>query len=143
MVLAAVAFILVRHFLYPETFGMYGHFRYASVAEFASIAPRHGAPEACDACHDEQAEARAAGKHSSVSCEVCHGPLAGHVEGDAWAATMPVQRSNDLCAWCHERLTARPKQFPQIVTSAHVTEKGAEMTEEVCLECHDAHNPSE
>ena len=143
LVLIAVAFVLVRHFLYPDTFGQYGHFRFSSVAEYEAQPLRHGAPGACDGCHDEQAEVKAEGKHLEVSCEVCHGPLGSHVESDKKVAAMPVNQSYELCGWCHQRLVARRDDFPQVVLTDHVIEQGAEMSQAVCLECHDAHNPSE
>ena len=143
LALIAVLFVLVRHFLYPKSFGEYGHFRFDNVAEYATQTLVHGAPGSCDDCHDEQAEAKVAGKHDSVSCEVCHGPLSGHVEADARIAPMPIQQSYKLCGMCHQRLVARRADFPQVELTAHVIEKGGEMAEAVCLECHDAHNPSE
>ena len=143
LVMMAVGFVLVRHFAYPKSFGAYGHYRYDNVAEYAAQVPLHGAPGACGECHDEQAEAIGGGKHASVSCEVCHDPLGTHVTGDQRVAAMPVKRSNSLCAVCHEQLVARRKDFPQVVLATHVIERGAEMAEAVCLECHNAHNPSE
>ena len=143
LILIAVAFVFVRHFAIPGTFGEYGHYRYANVAEHAAKVPVHGAPGACADCHDEEAEAHTDGSHSSVSCELCHAPLGTHVEADQRVAPMPVQPSYELCGRCHQRLIARPNDFPQVVLSDHVTEKGAKMSERICLECHDAHNPSE
>ena len=143
LVVLMVVFVFVRHFAVPESFGMYGHYRFDSIADFAAQAAVHGAPGACADCHDEQAETLSGGKHGSVSCEVCHAPLGVHVEGGEQVAEMPVDRSYALCAVCHERLAARPKGFPQVVLSDHVSENGAEMSERVCLECHDAHNPIE
>jgi len=140
---AAVAFVLVRHFLYPVSFGKYGHYRFDSVAEYASLPARHGAPGACTACHEEESQVKAGGKHASVSCEVCHGPLDLHVQADARVAAMPVQRSLTQCGLCHQRQPARPQDFPQVVLADHVRERGAEMSEAICLECHNAHNPSE
>ncbi len=143
LVLVAVLFVLVRHALIPESFGAYGHYRYDSVAEYASLEAIHGAPNACNDCHDEQSEEKAAGKHATVSCEVCHAPLIAHVKDEAKAADMPVRRSTKLCGWCHEQLVARRGDFPQVHMTDHVTEKGGDLTEDACLECHDAHNPSE
>ncbi len=147
LVLVAVLFVVVRDFAIPGDFGTHGtpgKYRLASVAEYAEQGPMHGALGACADCHDEEAQAVSAGKHASVSCEVCHAPLGGHVRDDEKIADMPVNRSHKLCGWCHERLTARPKGFPQVVLPDHVVENGGEMSEEVCLECHDnAHNPSE
>ena len=143
LLLVAVVFVLVRHFAIPETFGAYGHYRFGNVAEHAAVNPIHGASGACADCHDQEAEVLSDGKHHSVSCEVCHAPLGTHVVGDEQVAEMPVHRSYLLCARCHHRLAARPKDFPQVVLTEHVTEAGAEMTETVCSECHDAHNPGE
>lgn len=143
LVLIAVAFVVVRHFALPETFGMHGHYRFRSVAEHVARPPFYGAPGVCAECHDEEAETWSAGAHRSVSCEVCHAPLGTHVEADEQVAPMRVQPSYSLCGRCHQRLAARPKEFPQVALSDHVAENGEEMTERVCLECHDAHNPSE
>jgi hypothetical protein len=143
LVMIGIVFVLVRHFAIPETFGMYGHYRAASIAEHADRILIHGAPGACAQCHDEQAEAASEGKHGSVSCEVCHAPLGSHIEADEKVADMPVNRTTRLCGWCHQRLVSRPKDFPQVNLSDHVIEKGGEPAEAVCLECHDAHNPSE
>ena len=37
--------------------------------------------EVCEACHSDQAEVKAKGKHVGLGCEACHGPLARHAEG--------------------------------------------------------------
>ncbi len=140
---AAVVFVVARNGLIPDTFGQHGHYRFASVAEFTERAPVHGGGGECGSCHEDESETHTAGSHGAVSCEVCHAPLGRHVVSGDWAAEMPVRRDARLCAWCHERLAARPKTFPQIVTTDHVIEKGEEMSAGVCLECHNAHDPSE
>lgn len=143
LVVIAVLFVLVRHFAVPESFGMYGHYRFASVADHEARELRHGAPGTCLECHDEESEAVSGGSHASVSCEVCHAPLATHVEAGEHIASMPVHRSDSLCAVCHERLAARPVEFPQVVLVDHAIEHGGPMSESTCLECHNAHNPIE
>ncbi len=150
LVVVVLTLIVARHFAIPKSFGLYGAYRYDNVAEHAALSPVHGAPDACVHCHEEQAEARSEGKqsddeigHSSVSCEVCHAPLAGHVEGTEWTAKMPVLKKNSLCLRCHERLDARPKDFPQVVLSEHLEGQDVALSEGVCLECHNAHNPYE
>lgn len=143
LVLAVVLFVLVRHVMIPKSFGDYGHYRYDSIAEYAALEAMHGAPDACIDCHDEEADARAAGKHAAVSCEVCHAPLATHVSNDEKVAPMAVRRSTELCGWCHEKLVARPVTMPQVHMINHVIEKDGDLTESACLECHNAHNPSE
>jgi hypothetical protein len=106
-------------------------------------APAHGAPGACLDCHDEQGETHGEGGHKTVSCETCHAPLATHVADDEKVGEMAARRSYRLCAYCHQYLVARPKAFPQVVILDHVTANDAEMSEEICLECHNAHDPSE
>ncbi len=143
LVSGAVAFVVVRHFAIPKSFGAYGSYRFDSVAEHASRPPVHGARGACRDCHEEQADTVAEGAHRSVNCEVCHAPLDVHVRGDEVVGQMPARRSKDLCAWCHEYLVARPKELPQVVIADHVGEQGLEVSENVCWECHeDAHNPT-
>ena len=145
LVVVVVTLIIVRHFAIPESFGVgdNGAYRLDSVAEYAALPPAHGDVGACADCHDEEAETKSAGKHSSVSCEVCHAPLADHVSAGERVAEMPIRREYSLCAWCHQRLAARPEGFPQVVLPDHVTEQETPMSQDVCLECHDAHNPSE
>ena len=75
LLVAVVAFVLLRSFLVPKSYGDYGPYRAANVVEQAHVrAPRHGGADSCTACHAKEAEARAAGSHKTVSCEVCHGP---------------------------------------------------------------------
>lgn len=143
LVIATVTFIFVRHFAVPSTYGMYGAYRYASVGEYAEAVPVHGHLQACNECHEDEADLKAEGKHASVSCAVCHGPVVRHVSGDEVIAPMPVNRNVEWCAMCHQRLTARPKTFPQVDIADHLTQQGISLNEASCLECHDAHNPAE
>jgi hypothetical protein len=139
LVAAGAAVVLVRGFLVPRSYGDYGPYRFDNVAEQANVrTPRHAGPASCAACHAKQAQARAAGGHRTVSCEVCHGPLSLHVEGSAVKAKMPVDRSFTLCARCHRKIAGRPEKFPQVVLEQHVQGpvEGA-----ACLECHDPHSP--
>ncbi len=144
VVMIGLVFVFARHFAIPETFGQFGHYRAASVAEFAAQTPVHGGLAMCVECHedDEAVEDWSAGKHGSVSCEVCQGPLGQHPENRD-VAPMPVNRSYELCGWCHQKLVARPKDFPQVLVPDHGVEQGAELSEAICLECHDAHNPGD
>jgi hypothetical protein len=143
LLVSTAVFVVVRHFAIPESYGAHGPYRFDSVAEFAAQSPVHGPPGACTDCHDDEAETVSGGKHGSVSCEVCHAPLGNHVRDGEKFADMPARRSYTLCGLCHRRLAARPKDFPQVVLMDHVREKGGDMSETACLECHDAHNPSE
>lgn len=145
--LTGLVFVFVRHFAQPASFGEHGHYRYDSVGEHRSAEIVHGPGGSCDGCHEDQAVMQAAAGHASVSCQVCHDTPASHVGDDGKTGVMPVDRSDRLCRLCHEQLVARPSDFPQVPLviggEDHVTENGGEWNEATCLECHDAHDPSE
>lgn len=132
------ALVVGRHFLIPQSFGEMGHFRGDALYELMALPPVHGAPGACAECHDGIAAAKAQGGHRTVECEVCHGPLAGHVQDGEKIADMPVDRSWQRCAQCHRYLAARPAAMPQIDLREHL-DLGPQdpVPAEACLDCHD------
>ena len=137
VLLAGVA--LARSVLVPRSYGLYGPYRFDDVAAQMNVrAPAHRGPAACGECHEEEATKRAAGSHRTVSCEVCHGPLARHVKEDGTFDAPQVDRSFVLCARCHRKILGRPAKFPQVVLEEHVT---GSLEGKVCLECHDPHSP--
>lgn len=139
LILGVTGVILGRALLVPKSYGIYGPYRADNVVEQAKIrAPRHAGPESCAGCHAKQSQARAAGKHKGVSCEVCHAPLSVHVSGGAVKGKMPVDRSYQLCARCHRKIAGRPEKFPQVVLDQHVP---AALEAGVCLQCHEPHSP--
>jgi hypothetical protein len=134
-----VAISLGRGFLIPKSFGLYGPYRADNVAEQMAVrTPQHGGVQSCAACHDVQAQKRAAGMHKTVSCEVCHGPLSLHVAAGKRTAPMPVDKSFTLCARCHRKILGRPEKFPQVTLEQHVQ---GPVQGQVCLDCHDPHSP--
>jgi len=139
LVVGVAAVFLGRGFLVPKSYGLYGHYRYDNVAEQMNIRkPAHGGPQSCAGCHAAQAEKRAAGAHKTVSCEICHAPLAVHVTDGKATAKMPVDRSFTLCARCHRKILGRPEKFPQVVPEQHVQ---GPLEGRVCLDCHEPHSP--
>lgn len=137
-----VAIILGRSAFVPDTWGQYGWYRGANVAEQRDRPVRHGGDVSCQRCHEKQAAAHDDGAHISVRCEVCHAPVAQHAVGGQKIGAMPTHRDRNLCLRCHRRLTARPKDFPQIEPQQHVEDNGGEWGEAVCFDCHDPHSPS-
>lgn len=138
-----VAMVLGRSLFVPDTWGEFGPYRGASVAEHRAKPIRHGGNQVCAMCHDAEYAEHAAGVHAAVQCELCHGPVTLHVdleEGEV-LAEMPVRRSRELCELCHRRLEARPAGFPQIDVREHLTSNGVELTSNACFECHDPHSP--
>lgn len=141
LIVALVVLILGRDFLVPPTFGEYGHYRAANVAEQRALAPRHGGDRACLPCHREQYSTHESGVHATVRCELCHAPVAVHAKDGEKIADMPIRKTADLCILCHQRLEARPSAQAQIQPKAHVLEQGSEPGPESCFDCHDPHSP--
>lgn len=130
-----LAFLGLRAYMTPPSFGEYGHYRGDAVSEAAALPIVHAGHEACEGCHTDVLETKSKGKHAGVSCEACHGPQAKHAD-DPDKATPPKLDPKGLCAQCHEASAAKPKWFPQVATAQHYGGDG-------CTSCHSPHNPME
>jgi len=65
-----------------------------------------------------------------------------HATAEAKTADMKVNKTVELCALCHRKLTARPADFPQIDLRAHVEGWGMQYRDGVCFTCHsNPHKP--
>jgi hypothetical protein len=117
----------------PVGFGRYGHYRAGALDDVRARPISFAGHEACETCHDEQAQKKAQGKHAQVACEACHGPLAQHADDPA-AHVPKLPEVAKLCRQCHEQDAAKPKNFPQVATAEH--SGGA-----ACNDCHKPHNP--
>jgi hypothetical protein len=134
VLLAALAiFLVVRSAIIPKAFGKYGHYRPGALELVRSHPIAFAGQDTCAMCHDEQATARAAGKHAPVACEACHGPLAQHAD-DPTAHVPKLPDVADLCRRCHEKDAAKPAGFPQVATAEHSGGMA-------CNSCHQPHNP--
>ncbi len=135
LILGLGAFLLVRSVFIPKAFGKYGHYNPAALEKIRSLPLSYAGQDTCIACHDDQAKARAAGRHAHVACEACHGPQAAHANADDPSAHKPALPDvANLCRRCHEKDAAKPKGFPQVVTAEH---SGGS----TCDSCHQPHNP--
>ena len=142
-------FIFVRQLLVPATFGAYGAYRGANVADQMVIRPpQHGEVAGCYECHDDEVDTHQAGSHKTVSCENCHAPMATHVdaEGEQYAE-MNINQTGEWCIRCHLKLPARPKSQPQLDPVEHLLANGVEQvgrdwSDQVCFECHAPHDPA-
>jgi len=132
-VVALGIFLLVRQAVIPKAFGQYGHYRPGALQAARARPVSFAGQDACIACHDDQAKARAGGRHAHVACEACHGPQARHA-ADPTALKPTLPDAATLCRSCHEKDAAKPKSFPQVATADHMP--GA-----VCTGCHQPHNP--
>jgi hypothetical protein len=127
-------FLLIRYLLTPATFGEFGHYRGASLAENASIEIHYAGQTACIECHQDIEDMKAQDAHSKIHCETCHGPGQKHVlSGNAADIVKPSER--EFCGRCHGINAARQKStITQIDLKKHNVEKK-------CIECHNSHQP--
>ena len=126
-------FVVVRGMIVPKSFGQYGHYRGDALREAAARTPLFAGREACEACHQEVVDLKKTGKHVIVGCEACHGPLAKHAADPA--AVVPVKLDTAvLCVKCHEANSAKPRQFPQVISKEHAGDTA-------CGVCHQPHKP--
>ena len=135
VILAIFIFALIsaRNMLVPSDFGEYGHYRASAVDDIIKHPVKFAGREACAECHDDIAETKNSGYHRDVSCEVCHGPGAAHIE-DPESVQLKAPRGRTGCPLCHEYLPSRPTGFPQIVSESHNPINP-------CITCHDPHQP--
>jgi hypothetical protein len=127
-------FLLLRHFLVPDTFGQYGHYRGASLIDNESVEIHYAGQQACFECHQDIEDLKLEDVHSTIHCETCHGPGQKHVvSGDIADIIKPSGR--EFCGSCHAKNAAKPKEtIFQVNLAEHNTGKN-------CVECHNPHQP--
>lgn len=131
-IVGTLTFLALRSFVVPRTFGQYGHYRGAAMAETAAHPIRFAGHQACETCHTDVAQTKSAGRHAHVNCEACHGPLAKHADDPTIDPGKPDTAV--LCVRCHAASAARPKSFPQVDAAQHAGGVA-------CGTCHQPHNP--
>lgn len=129
----AIVSFVGRSLLVPRSFGEYGHFRGAAIAEIAARPISYAGHELCEACHPEVLALKSAGRHKGVSCEACHGPQQRHTEDPA-TMIPPKLDTAILCVKCHEANPAKPVTFPQVASTDHSAGLA-------CNVCHQPHSP--
>ena len=133
LVVFILIFLIARHFLVPESFGKYGHYRANSMDEIAALPINYAGKEDCIACHDKEATMLASDVHSALACEVCHGPGAKHADDPESNKLMKPGTRKD-CGKCHSINPARRIEvIDQIDIKAHHPER------ENCIDCHNPH----
>jgi len=128
-----VGFLIVRGFLVPPGFGVYGHFRTGALDDNQAHPIVYAGAQACQECHSDEAATHSAGKHAGVHCEACHGPLGRHAEDPAAQEGFKPDPTT-LCVRCHLTNVAKPVSFPQVDPADHAPD-GA------CTDCHTPHDP--
>ena len=93
-------FLVLRHFLVPKTFGVYGHYRAASLIDNAQLEIHYSGQQACFVCHQDIEDKKAQDVHSDIHCETCHGPGEKHVVNSKVEKILkPTGR--EFCGSCH------------------------------------------
>ena len=126
-------FLVGRAWFVPADFGVYGHYR-AGALDDARVHPISFAGQAaCIDCHSDIGELRKTARHARVSCESCHGPLAGHAGGgEPLKPSHPDGRTT--CIGCHVKSVSKPSAFPQVDVADHAGDNA-------CIDCHNPHAP--
>ena len=127
-------FLVLRHFLIPDTFGKYGHYRAASLIDNAKPELHYAGQLACFTCHQDIEEKKSQDVHSEIHCETCHGPGLKHVvSGKKEDIFKPSGR--EFCGKCHSFNAAKMKSAVfQIDLAKHNIGK-------ICIECHNPLQP--
>ena len=132
-IILGAALVVARTYLIPQTFGELGHYRAAAVDANAEQPMVYAGREVCGVCHTEQSEKFLVARHQTLSCEVCHGAGAAHVDSPS-EHKPPAPRERGYCPLCHGFNPSRPTGFPQIDAVTH--NPGSP-----CIQCHDPHAP--
>ena len=129
-------FLLVRHFLVPESFGKYGPYRADALIDNGQVEIHYAGQNACFECHQDVEDLKLMDVHSEVHCETCHGPGQKHVvSGELSDIIKP--NSREFCGLCHSKNAARKQDAVfQVDLKEHNVEKK-------CIDCHNPHQPWE
>ena len=133
-IIAAVALLVARQRLVPQSFGELGHYRADAIDDNVNRELKYAGWRICVECHDDVGEVKQASYHRTLACEVCHGPSYAHTEDPEILPLVPRKRG-EACLYCHGYLESRPTGFPQIIERLHNPMKP-------CIECHDPHDPT-
>lgn len=136
---------VVKAQLLPDSFGVYGHFRADAIDEAAQLPIRHGTNASCLTCHTYEAAIHLKGRHSTISCEFCHGTYADHVKEGKKIGALPVKKEKEittLCLRCHNtEIKARSEQVIKTVAMpGHLQDQKVKITH-TCNQCHHVHAP--
>jgi Cytochrome c7 and related cytochrome c len=131
--LVITAVVIARFWLIPPALIATDQHWAAAIARQEAIPVKFAGATACQDCHSDVAEKKAASFHKNLSCEGCHGPAAAHAE-DPSALKPGAPRDRRFCPVCHEYDRSRPTGFPQVNSTAHNPLK-------VCVSCHNPHDP--
>jgi len=143
LVIFALIFIGGKIIFHPKSFGVYGHYRAASVEDIAAPRPAYINSDLFSADYPKEHETWSTGIHKVVQCQVCHSTVGNPLNTASFTADTPrpattalpmPSDSRKLCVKCHEKIAGRPDFMPQIEVSSHAGERQ-------CTACHNPHSP--
>ncbi|SLM30056.1 hypothetical protein MTBBW1_2090020 [Desulfamplus magnetovallimortis] len=141
----AGAGLVIKLFLIPDSFGVYGAYRADAIEEEANRAIRHGTNKSCLSCHPYEASIHLKGLHKTISCEFCHGTFADHIDNGKKIASLPVKKGDDittLCLRCHNtEIKARSSVVIKTVAMPDHLRKQKVKETHSCNQCHHVHAP--
>lgn len=111
--------------------GLAGFYQEGNTKEWAALPPKFVAPAQCQACHATVYDLWATSRHRTVTCQNCHGPAADHIQGRGKPS---IETSQELCGFCHSKVTGRRADFPQVDLTQHAAQSA-------CVTCHRSHAP--
>ena len=128
-----LVFLIIRHFLVPDSFGENGHYRATSLIDNANKEMVYASKKMCIECHADIGEKLHSDLHASLSCVVCHGPGLEHSNSPK---TVPIIKMSgrEHCGRCH---ALNPARLKEAVNQIDVVEHHKDKKD--CIECHNPH----
>ncbi len=148
LVVFFTAAILIGWWAVPSSwnFDLDNWYRKDALIDIASKPLVYGGNESCKDCHQPAMKKLAKFEHAGLSCESCHGPIVDHVRGNKRFAAAKVDKSRWPCENCHLEQINRPEGFPEFSKTGEIgkfVKKHKRLNKKtLCLECHDAHDPT-
>jgi cytochrome c553 len=136
-------FVAGKMYFPPTSFGVYGHYRAASVEDIAAPHPAYHSPDSYAAAYPKEYATWVGGIHKVVKCQICHTTVGKTLQLASFSPATPISNpaalpaagdSRKLCVKCHEKIAGRPDFMPRIDVVSHA--RG-----QACIACHNPHSP--
>jgi len=128
-----LVFVIIRHFLVPDSFGELGHYRANSLIDNANKEMVFASKKICIECHADISEKLQSDLHASLSCVVCHGPGLEHAYSPKTVKIIK-KSGRENCGRCH---SINPARLKEAVNQVDIVEHHKDKKD--CIECHNPH----
>jgi predicted CXXCH cytochrome family protein len=145
-----VAGLILRKALQPNSYGFAGNYRWDANYQIMQQPVLNQSSKVCSECHENIYNLHEKDAHYNVPCVDCHGAGNVHVayfKGDSLKGITRKQAylekdfKLDGCLLCHQKLKARPADFPQIIKDEHYKFLHVKEPATECISCHNPHEP--